>query len=165
MAPVNSRTVYIKVIEANNLEDVRPGSKMNVYAKISIDDGDRKTETRTPVDKERERSPRWTSPVKRDVEADALTAGRVTLLIKLYCGGKVGPEVDRDSQKSQGEITESVTRGSQKSQGEITLSWAFGKVKTVKKWKKWLAKTLDITDKVLDVATYCISCGNYCDSS
>ncbi|KAK6939830.1 C2 domain [Dillenia turbinata] len=167
MTRVNCRIVQIAVMDAKNLEAVRRESKMEVYAKISIN-GISETVKRTPVDKKGKRWPAWNFLVNEN----AVTVYGAMLLIELYCKrtwkkdqyiGEVSvpmKDLFALSNRNRGEggiVSYEVKRGSQKSQGEIRFSCSFSDVKTIKKggaWKKWLARALDFTIQVVSVATF-----------
>ncbi|KAK6939831.1 C2 domain [Dillenia turbinata] len=157
MTRVNYRIVQIKGIEAKNLEAVGTESKLKVYAKISIN-GIGRTVKRTRIAKQGQCRPKRNFRVKYSKDQ---YIGEVSMpMMDLFARSNQqlqegGTEVNKDSQKPQGEIPVSfeVYRRSEKSQGEITFSCKISDVQTIKRRKKWLARALDITIQVVSVVS------------
>ncbi|KAL3505011.1 hypothetical protein ACH5RR_034852 [Cinchona calisaya] len=80
------RYFQVTLISASNLLDVRHVGLMKVYAKVSIN-GNWDSEWTSPVDKEREKNPRWNCKIKYSLPEKAIKqkSGSDNLVIKLYC--------------------------------------------------------------------------------
>ncbi|KAL3504104.1 hypothetical protein ACH5RR_033945 [Cinchona calisaya] len=77
------RRFRITLISANDLPVVKGSGKMKVYAKISIA-GKRKSEKRTPTDKDGEINPRWNFTLWYKVAEALIQKEDVKIAIKLY---------------------------------------------------------------------------------
>lgn len=87
---IGYRDFQITVISASNLENLRKFFNMKVYAKVSFN-GNRKTEKRTPVDKNNGVNPAWNFRINGyKIAEDALQHDGLMLVVKLYCKRKLG---------------------------------------------------------------------------
>ncbi|XP_027090412.1 protein SRC2 homolog [Coffea arabica] len=77
------RRFRITLISANDLPAVQDSGKTRVYAKVSLD-GKRKTEKRTPADKEGQINPRWNFTLWYKVAEALIQQEDVNIAIKLY---------------------------------------------------------------------------------
>lgn len=85
------RTLEINLISAKGLKQVNLFTKMDMYAVVSISDGDTKVDKqKTPVDGEGDTNPTWNIPMKFTIDESAAQQDRLTLVFMLRCQRSLG---------------------------------------------------------------------------
>ncbi|CAN1219864.1 Protein SRC2 [Linum perenne] len=136
------RPLEITIQSAKDLKDVNLFSKMDVFAVVSVNGGDRskpKQKHRTPVDKDCGPNPRWNHRVSFTVDEPSLQQNRLTVKFELVSARNLG---DReigdvnvpikelfgkgDDGGAERSATYAVRTSSGRSKGTLTFSYKFG---------------------------------------
>ncbi|KAF9616757.1 hypothetical protein IFM89_032310 [Coptis chinensis] len=132
------RPLEITVISAKDIKDVNLFSKMDVYALVTIS-GDRRTQQKTPVDRDGGKNPSWNFNMKFTIDENLAKQNRLILVFQLRCERSLG---DRDigevhvpikelldnlgDGKSSQFVSYQVRKPDGKAKGELSFSYKFG---------------------------------------
>ncbi|KAM7273591.1 hypothetical protein ACFE04_028255 [Oxalis oulophora] len=131
------RPLDLTLISAKDLKDVNLLSKMDVYAVVSVND-DKRTISKTPIDKDCGKNPKWNYSMKFTLDETALQQNQLTLVVKLFSDRTMGDTeigqvhvplkellIDQNTKASKF-VTYNVRLPSGKSKGSLDFSFKFG---------------------------------------
>ncbi|KAL3504101.1 hypothetical protein ACH5RR_033942 [Cinchona calisaya] len=146
------RKFQLNLISARNLENVERKFRMKVYAVVSFN-GIRKTEKKTPVDKENGINPAWNLRIEYNIAEISLQNHCLMVVVKLYCKRKLGG--DRYIGEVHMQVRDLFNNGSAQEHGdslslklqkggsvplqdsELQISYQFGEIFEVKERPLW----------------------------